>query len=152
MLTTKIQGVFLRKSNQIFRLPARVLLNFYYYEIFINLRNLDSVDCEITLCFSLRNLLSQFKSSWNLLFGNIFTEKMKLFVGFFLLIAARTECNGADYSPLGCFTDDPPFSVPGYRPSRMPQSVSKVTCLKRFPFKSFPRTLPKIFRSIQLLN
>ena len=55
-----------------------------------------------------------------------FTEKMKFLVGFFGFIAARTECNGADYSPLGCFTDDPPFSVPGYRPSRMPQPVSKV--------------------------
>lgn len=66
MLKTQIQGVFLRKSNQIFRLPAGVLLKIFNFEIFINLRN---HDCEITLCFPLlRNLLSQFKSSWNLHF------------------------------------------------------------------------------------
>ena len=120
------------------RLPAGVLLKFFNFEIITNIRNLD---CEITLCFSsLRNLRSEFKSSWNQHFRNIFTEKMKLFVGLFGFIAARTECNGADYAPLGCFTDDPPFSVPGYRPSRMPQSVSKVSSLKNFPFKSFPRS------------
>ena len=52
--------------------------------------------------------------------------KMKLFIGLFGFISAKTECNGSKYSPLGCFTDDPPFSVPGYRPARMPQSVSTV--------------------------
>ena len=53
-------------------------------------------------------------------------SKMKIFIGLFGLISAKTECNGSKYSPLGCFTDDPPFSVPGYRPARMPQSVSTV--------------------------
>ena len=51
---------------------------------------------------------------------------MKFLVGFLGFISAKTECNGSKYSPLGCFTDDPPFSVPGYRPARMPQSVSTV--------------------------
>ena len=51
---------------------------------------------------------------------------MKIFIGFLGFISAKTECNGSKYSPLGCFTDDPPFSVPGYRPARMPQSVSTV--------------------------
>ena len=70
---------------------------------------------------------------------------MKLLVGLFGFITARTECNGADYSPLGCFTDDPPFSVPGYRPSRMPQSVSKVIFLKSF-LEIFPANLTITFR------
>ena len=30
-------------------------------------------------------------------------------------VTATTECNGTKYSPLGCFTDEYPFSVEGYR-------------------------------------
>ena len=31
-------------------------------------------------------------------------------------VASTTVCNGPDYEPLGCFTDDYPFSIPIYRP------------------------------------
>lgn len=51
---------------------------------------------------------------------------MLLSFGLLGVAFARTECNGSKYSPLGCFTDDPPFSVPGYRPARMPESVKTV--------------------------
>ena len=51
---------------------------------------------------------------------------MLLSFGLIGLAAAKTQCNGSKYSPLGCFTDDPPFTVPGYRPARMPESVSTV--------------------------
>ena len=30
------------------------------------------------------------------------------------------------YPLVGCFTDDPPFSVPGYRPARLPSSPDDV--------------------------
>merc|ERR1712046_29950 len=54
-------------------------------------------------------------------------KKMKLFyLSAGCLVSAKTECNGTKYSPLGCFTDDPPFSVPGYRPARMPSSIRTV--------------------------
>ena len=46
----------------------------------------------------------------------IFQRKMKLFLGLLAIVSGKTECNGSKYSPLGCFTDDPPFTVPGYRP------------------------------------
>ena len=42
------------------------------------------------------------------------------------LILSVTECNGPKYSPLGCFTDDPPFSIPDYRPPQMPESIETV--------------------------
>ena len=51
---------------------------------------------------------------------------MLLSFGLIGFAAAKTQCNGSKYSPLGCFTDDPPFTVPGYRPARMPESVSTV--------------------------
>ena len=54
---------------------------------------------------------------------------MKLFLLGFGLVSAKTECNGSKYSPLGCFTDDPPFSVPGYRPG----TLSSKTAQKRRP-------------------
>ena len=41
-------------------------------------------------------------------------------------VSATVECNGLKYSPLGCFTDEYPFSVEGYRNARMPWSISRV--------------------------
>ena len=38
---------------------------------------------------------------------------MKIIFGLVSLASATTECNGSKYSPLGCFTDDPPFYVAG---------------------------------------
>lgn len=45
----------------------------------------------------------------------------------FIAIHAETVCNGPDYSPLGCFTDDPPFGGLGSgRRGMLPDSVSSV--------------------------
>ena len=41
---------------------------------------------------------------------------MKLIFGFVGLGLGADVC----YPLVGCFTDDPPFSVPGYRPRRLP--------------------------------
>jgi hypothetical protein len=45
-----------------------------------------------------------------------------------LLFAIATLALGDDicYDNLGCFTDDPPFSIPGYRPPHLPQSPSRI--------------------------
>ena len=34
---------------------------------------------------------------------------------FISIANAETVCNGEDYTPLGCFTDEFPYHVPGYR-------------------------------------
>ena len=45
----------------------------------------------------------------------------------FISIHGETVCNGPDYSPLGCFTDDPPFGGVGSgRRGMLPDSVSSV--------------------------
>ena len=38
---------------------------------------------------------------------------------YFSRCLIKTECNGEKYSPLGCFTDDFPFHVVGYRPGML---------------------------------
>ncbi|CAG5087992.1 Oidioi.mRNA.OKI2018_I69.PAR.g11694.t1.cds [Oikopleura dioica] len=42
------------------------------------------------------------------------------------LIFACSEAASVCYNDVGCFTDDPPFSVSGYRPRRLPKSPSDV--------------------------
>merc|ERR1711937_277735 len=48
--------------------------------------------------------------------------KMKLLLGLVGAALAGDVC----YDKVGCFTDDPPFSVSGYRPRRLPSSPSSV--------------------------
>ena len=33
-------------------------------------------------------------------------------------VKAKTVCDGPDYEPLGCFTDEFPFSIPLIRPGK----------------------------------
>ena len=47
---------------------------------------------------------------------------MKLLVSLSTISLAADVC----YDLVGCFTDDPPFSVPGYRPARLPSSPDSV--------------------------
>ena len=46
---------------------------------------------------------------------NDFIRVAMLFLYLFGSTSATVECNGPKYSPLGCFTDEYPFSVDGYR-------------------------------------
>ena len=47
---------------------------------------------------------------------------MKLLFSLSSFALAADVC----YDYVGCFTDDPPFSVPGYRPARLPSSPDSV--------------------------
>lgn len=38
----------------------------------------------------------------------------------------KISCEDICYDSIGCFTDDPPFSVEGYRPPKLPQAPVRI--------------------------
>merc|ERR1712130_25536 len=57
--------------------------------------------------------------------GNIEGKTVSLIMKLGIVLVSSAYCGSVCYDKVGCFTDDPPFSVPGYRPRRLPSSPAQ---------------------------
>ena len=65
---------------------------------------------------------------------------------------ALTKCNGPEYTPLGCFTDEYPFAIPLYRPRECQTSVSTDLDGRYFVSARMPHSIDQINATFTLSN